>query len=509
MACRWARLISSVPADLATSQVVADSPQIAIIGGGLGGICMGIKLREAGYHNFTIYEKAGQVGGTWRDNTYPGIACDVPSHLYSYSFELNPDWSHAYSPGWEIQQYSEECVNKYGLARHLKLNTNIVQNEFREGRWRLSDSDGNSHTADVLVSAMGGLHLPQLPDIDGRESFAGPAFHSPRWDHDVDLSGKRIAVIGSAASAIQIVPSLAANAAQLYVYQRTPNWIIPRRDHAFSRPLRWIFRRVPGAARLYRWLLYWVAELRWPSFINDSLFNRLGRYLGVWHLRLQVSDPALRARLTPDYAMGCKRILRSDDYYPALQRDNVELVTDPITRIEADAVVTAGGRQAVDVIIYATGFDVFDIVGQTQFIGPGGDTLSERWSDSIKAHRTIAVPGFPNLFMLQGPNSALGHNSVIFMIEAQVRYVIACLDGMRQRDWKTMMPTEQAFADYQSDLTRRLDRMIWSSGCRSWYQDASGHVFTLWPHTCTTYWHRMRRPDFSEYEEFQGQFTKL
>jgi len=463
---------------------------------------MAIKLRQAGYRRIAVYEKAPAIGGTWRDNTYPGLACDVPSHLYSYSFELNPDWTHAYSPGWEIQEYCEHCVDKYTIREHIRLNSEVLCSEYRDGRWHLHLSDGTHHTADILISAMGGLHLPQLPDIEGRNSFSGAAFHSARWDHDVDLNGKRVAVIGSAASAVQIVPAIAAQVDKLFLYQRTPNWIIPRRDRAYSKLSRWIFSNIPGAARLYRWLLYWIAELRWPSFLRDSIFNRLGRYLGLFHLRRQIPDVALRARLTPDYVIGCKRILRSDDFYPALLRDNVELVTRGIVRIEPDAIVTADdARQVVDIIVYATGFDVFDIVGGTQIIGPGGESLSQRWRESITAHRTIAVPGFPNFFMLQGPNSGLGHNSVIFMLESQTRYVVECIEQMRERGWQSMAPRPEAFAKYQNELERDLGKMIWTGGCNSWYQDARGHVFTLWPHTCTTYWHRMRHPDFDEYQQ--------
>ncbi len=480
-----------------------DGPAIAVIGGGLGGLCSAIKLTEAGYRNVTVYEKAPRLGGTWRENTYPGIACDVPSHLYSYSFEINPDWSHAYSPGWEIQQYAERCAEKYGVSGRFELGCEIRRSEFVDGRWRLHAHDGRRFEADILISAMGGLHLPKLPDIPGRDEFSGVAFHSSQWNHEESLQGRRVAVIGSAASAVQIVPSIAADVSQLYLFQRTPNWIIPRRDRAYSRLTRWCFRHVPGLARLYRWALYWLAESRWVFFRRNSLVNRLGRLLGEFHLWRQVRDKALRAKLRPDYVIGCKRILRSDDFYPALARDNVELVTEGIDRITSSGIVTGEGRElAVDVIIYATGFDVYDIVGGTEIVGPGGESLADRWRERISAHRTIAVPGFPNFFMLQGPNSGLGHNSVIFMLEAQLRYITGCLDEMQERGWNTLVARDEAYERYQASITKNLEKMIWTGNCRSWYQDASGHVFTLWPHTCTTYWHRMRRPDMSEYQEY-------
>ncbi len=474
--------------------MTASAPRIAVIGAGLGGLCMAIKLREAGYSDCTVYEKAASVGGTWRDNTYPGIACDVPSHLYSYSFDLNPDWSHAYSPGAEIQAYTRACVDKYGIAGQIKLGTEIVRCRFDGRQWQLESAAGQTFTADVLISAMGGLHLPRLPDIDGRESFAGAAFHTARWDHDVDLDGKRIAVIGSAASAVQVVPEIAGQAGRLYVFQRTPNWIIPRRDKAYSAFRRMCLRKVPGLARVYRWVLYWLAESRWPAFRNDSLAGRLGKLWPLWHLRRQVSDKALRAKLTPDYPLGCKRILRSDDFYPVLLRDNVELVTEPIVRIEPGAIATADGRTTdVDVIVYATGFKVFDVTGGTEIVSAAGQSLAGRWARGIEAHRTVAVPGFANFFMLMGPNSALGHNSVIFMIEAQVRYIVQCLDAMRRRGWRTIEPRREAFERYESQLLEDLDKTVWTGGCSSWYQDSHGRVFTLWPHTATRYWQSLRK----------------
>lgn len=461
---------------------------------------MAIKLKQAGYDNFTIFEKAKTIGGTWRDNTYPGLACDVPSHLYSYSFELNPDWSHAYSPGWEIQDYCQHCTDKYNIRSHVLTGSEVKRCVRRDGKWHISTADDRAHTADVLISAMGGLHHPKYPDIPGRDTFCGISFHSSRWQ-ETKITGKRVAIIGSAASAVQILPQIAGEAASVCLFQRTPNWIIPRRDRAYGKLTRWCFRHVPGLARAYRWLLFLTAEARWPAFRADSLANRLGRWLGIWHLRRQVADKTLRAKLTPDYPVGCKRILRSDDFYPALQRENVELLTDGIDRIESDAVVTKDGtRHVVDVIIYATGFDVFHITGGTEFVGSHGQSLGEHWHERIAAHRTVTVPGFANFFMLQGPNSALGHNSVIFMIESQVRYIIECLARMRERGWSAIAPKVEAFEAYDKALMADLDKMIWPSGCNSWYQDAKGRVFTLWPRTCTRYWFTMRRPDMREYQ---------
>ncbi|MEN3975884.1 NAD(P)/FAD-dependent oxidoreductase [Emcibacter sp. SYSU 3D8] len=474
-------------------------PRVAIVGGGMSGLCMGIALRQAGLEDFVIYEKGANVGGTWWENTYPGVACDVPSHLYSYSFEPNPEWSHVYAPGGEIQHYFERCAGKYGLWPHIRVGREITEARFDEAasRWRLTTGAGEHDDADVLVSAIGALHVPNYPDIEGLDGFAGAVIHSAAWNQDADLSGKRVAVIGSAASAVQIVPSIVDRVAHLDLFQRTPNWIIPRLDRAYPASWKRAFRSVPFLGRLHRWQLYWMLESRWPLFLGRNRRNAQEKRLALRHLEAQVPDPDLRAKLTPDYPPGCKRILVSDDFYPALAREHVDLVTDPIARIAPDGVVTADGAlHRADVIILATGFRTTD-VPRTEIAGRDGLTLREAWQDGMAAHRTVAVPGFPNFFMLLGPGSGLGHSSIIFMVEQQVRYVLQCIWKLVER--RTIEPRPEAAAHFDAAMQRGLAGTIWQAGCNSWYQDQNGKITTLWPHSTLRYWWEMRKVRFGEY----------
>ena len=474
-------------------------PRVAIIGAGMSGLCMGIALRQAGMEDFVIYEKAANIGGTWRDNTYPGVACDVPSHLYSYSFAPNPNWSHVYAPGGEIQDYFERCATRYGLWPHIRLGREIDEARFDEttARWHLTTGAGQRDTANVVISAVGALHIPNMPEIDGLDSFAGQMIHSARWRGDMDLAGKRVAVIGSAASAVQIVPSIAGKVAHLDLFQRTPNWIIPRLDRAYPASWKRAFRAFPVTARLHRMQLYWMLESRWRVFLRAGPRNNRERRLALRHMETQVPDPALRAKLTPDYPPGCKRMLVSDDFYPALSRGNVDLVTEPIARAVPEGIVTADGTpHPADVIILATGFRTTDIP-RTEVTGRGGLTLRAAWKDGLAAHRTVAVPGFPNFFTLLGPNSGLGHNSIIFMVEAQVRYIMQCLWKLVEK--RSMEPRPDAAARFDAAIQRGLRHTIWQAGCKSWYQDANGKITTLWPHSTIRYWWDMRKVRFGEY----------
>ncbi len=478
------------------------APEVAILGAGLSGMCMGIQLKQAGIDSFTILEKTDNVGGTWRDNTYPGVACDVPSHLYSYSFELNPDWSRAFPPGWEIQGYCERTAAKYGLGPHLRFGSEVERVERRDGRWRIQLAGGEELAADVVVSALGGLHKPNVPKLPGLDGFAGVHFHSARWNHEHDLTGRRVAVIGSAASAIQVVPQIAPATERLFLFQRTANWIFPRNDRPYSERARRRFRRVPGLARLYRWMIYGLLEMRFPAFKKGSWMSRFVERQCRKHLEEVISDPELRARLTPDYPPGCKRILISDDFFPALERENVELVTSGIERIEPDGIVTADGQKhRVDTIVFATGFQPFNFLSPLEVVGPGGLALSEVWRDGIRAHRTLAIPGFPNFFMLLGPNSGLGHNSVIFMIESQVRYVVQCVRTLTKRRLASLAPRADAAQEFEAGIRQGMQKMIWEGSCKSWYQDPKGRVFALWPGSTIRYWWSMRRPRLDEYEQ--------
>jgi cation diffusion facilitator CzcD-associated flavoprotein CzcO len=474
-----------------------------IVGAGFGGLCTAIRLKQRGVENFVVLETASDVGGTWEANTYPGCACDVQSHLYSFSFEPNPDWSRVFSPQPEIWDYLRRCVDRYGLRQHLRLGTSLSEARFDEGsdEWRVVASDGGTWRARILVVATGGLSVPALPSIPGREQFAGESFHSARWPGDVELSGRRVAVIGTGASAIQIVPAIAEEAASVHLFQRSPPWILPRGDRRITRTERRLFRRVPLLRRLYRALLYLKLESRAFIFTVWPALTRLVAAMGRWHIRRSVADPSLRARLVPDYPPGCKRVLLSDDFYPTLERDNVTLVPLAAREITRNAVVAADGSAAeVDTIVYATGFQATSPIPPGLIIGRDGVDLTERWRDGAEAYKGMAVSGFPNLFILMGPNTALGHNSVVFMIEAQVHYLMRALTAMRTADATRVEVRPEVEAGWNERLQRRLARTVWSSDCRSWYKDARGRIVTLWPGFTVEYWLRTRHFDAPSYE---------
>ena len=475
---------------------------VAIIGAGLSGICLAVKLKDAGIGRFVLFEKAGEIGGTWRDNTYPGVACDVPSHLYSFSFAPKTDWSRRYAGQAEIRAYIEEVARRWDLHRHLRLNTELIEARFdgTAGLWRLQGRDGRTFAARALVSGCGQLNRPQIPDLPGREIFAGRQFHSARWDHRYDLAGKRVAVIGNGASAVQFIPEIAAKVARLHVFQRTANWIVPRDDRAYGDRARWIFRHVPGAVRLLRYLIYWSFEARFVAFAPDTRASRLAQGMALKHLHRQVADPRLREILRPDYPIGCKRILISDDYYPALQRPNVELVTAPIERLTPDGIVTAdGAARPVDAVIYATGFQSTSFLAPLELIGTGGAPIADTWRRGAEAHLGIAVPGCPNFFMMYGPNTNLGHNSIIFMIECQADYILACLRKLLGGGVAAIEVTEGAMARYRTRLDREMTGAVWAAGCRSWYKTAEGRITNNWPGFTVQYWWRTRRPDFAAF----------
>jgi cation diffusion facilitator CzcD-associated flavoprotein CzcO len=471
-----------------------------IVGAGFSGICAGIELRRAGIHDFVILEKASRIGGTWRENTYPGAACDVPSHLYSYSFEPNPRWSHTYGGQAEILAYLEHCVAKYRLAAYLRMDRHVGRAVFdeRSGTWRV-EANGETFVARSLVLGNGSLHVPQLPAIAGRDSFAGASFHSARWDHGYELAGKRVAVIGTGASAIQFVPAIAPRVAELHVFQRTPPWIIPKHDRAITRAEQWLFDRVPPAHWLRRTGLYWSLESRVVGFAFAPKINELIERFVLRDLVHHVPEPELRAKLTPDYRLGCKRVLISSDYYATMRRANVELITDHIEAVTPHGVRTADGRErAVDAIIYGTGFHVTDYLSAIEIVGRGGVALNDAWRTSPRNYLGINVAGFPNLFLLMGPNTGLGHNSMIFMIEAQARYARTAIETLRDRGlaYLDVRPdVERAFRD---ELARKMKHTVWTTGCRSWYQTPEGEVF-LWPGATFDYWWRTRRLALGNY----------
>jgi cation diffusion facilitator CzcD-associated flavoprotein CzcO len=471
--------------------------EIAIIGTGFAGLCMAIRLLQQGERRFVLLERAASVGGTWRDNHYPGAACDIPSHLYSFSFAPNPDWSRRYPTQPELKAYLEGIAARYGLLPYIRFEAEVLDARYDEAaqQWRLSTSQGEL-VARALVSAAGGLSEPKLPDIAGLDRFRGHSFHSSRWDHSYELLGKRVAVIGTGASAIQLVPEIAGLPAQLDIYQRTPSWIIPRLDRPYLPLERWMFRYLPLYRRLHRAWIYWMHELPALLFVVHPALMRLFQKIALAHLARQVPDPELRDRLRPRYAMGCKRILVSNDWYPALQKPGVSLITEGIREIRERSVVTTDGQEReVDCLVFATGFYATENPMSARIVGRGGKSLAEAWADGEEAYLGTAVKGFPNLFLLVGPNTGLGHNSMVFMIETQVTYLAHVLQRLRHTRGCLEVQPETHDA-YNRWLQEHLRGSIWATGCRSWYQHRSGKITALWPGFTFGFWWRARfRPE--------------
>jgi cation diffusion facilitator CzcD-associated flavoprotein CzcO len=483
---------------------VAPDHDVIVIGSGFSGLAMAYRLRRVGNEDFVILERGDSVGGTWRDNHYPGCACDIQSHLYSFSFAPNPEWSRMFARQDEIRDYLERCATEVGARPHLRLGVNVtaVKLDEESGLWRVEVNGSRTLTARVVISCMGGLSNPAYAEVPGLDRFRGPSFHSAEWDHSAELAGKRIAVIGTGASAIQFVPEIAPEAERLHVFQRTAPWVIPKRDRRIGRLERAIYRRFPSVQRAYRRLIYWALESRVVAFTAKPRILKLAGAVARLHIRRQIADPELRRRVTPSYVMGCKRVLISNDYYPALDRDDVELVTDAIARVTEDAVVTEGGREIpVDVIIHGTGFHVQDMLTGTSVQGRGGADLEAAWSEhGMQAHRGTAVAGFPNLFFLLGPNTGLGHNSIVHMIEAQAHYVTEALRAMDRRGAWSAEPRPEAQAGFNAELQGMLDGAVWSEGgCRSWYLDANGRNTTLWPDFTFRFREQTSRFDEREY----------
>ncbi len=477
---------------------------VLVIGAGFSGIGLAVRLQQAGIHDFLILEAESGVGGTWWLNRYPGCACDVQSHLYSLSFAARSDWSRQFPPRAEIQAALADLVDQQGLAGRILLNRRVVEARWdaHKACWRVLDAEGNSHQARVLVSAMGGLSRPARPNIPGLEDFSGPVIHSQRWPDDLDWQDQRVAVIGTGASAIQFIPRLQPGAAQLHIYQRSPPWILPKPDRPIQGWRRQLHARLPLYRRLVRLGLFVLLESRLPAFTRYPRLTAFHRWKARRHLHRQVGDAGLRARLSPEYAMGCKRVLLSNDYYPALAAANVELITSPIARVQADGVVDhAGHHRPADILVLATGFQAADPIPAGLIIGRDGLDLASAWQAGARAYKGSAVPGFPNFFTLLGPNTALGHNSVLLMIEGQIRYLISGLRWMKQQKLDWVEAREDATAAWDADLQQRLSRSIWRlGGCSSWYQHPnSGRIPTLWPRFTFTFRWLLRRFDPGAY----------
>lgn len=483
--------------------------EIAIVGSGFSGIGMGIALKKAGRQDFVILEKGADLGGTWRENHYPGAACDVPSNMYSYSFEPNPGWSRTYSPQAEILAYIRHCADKYGVTPHLQCNSELREARWSEDeqRWQLTLTDGRQLTARFLMSAIGGLSRPALPKVPGLEKFKGEMFHSADWKHDVDLNGKRVAVIGTGASAIQFVPQIQPKVGKLVLFQRTPPWLVPKVDMGIAPAVQSLFRRLPLAQRLTRNSIYWISEAFGLGFINPKLMAGI-ELMARRHLANQVSDPVLREKLTPKYTIGCKRVLFSNNYYPALSQPNVEVVAAGVKEVKANSVVAANGEEhEVDIIICGTGFDVQDPLGPLKVFDGEGKELREQ--GTLTAYLGVAAPRMPNMFFLLGPNTGLGHNSIIFMIEAQISYVMKCLEEVDRQRAATITVKEEAARDFYADVQRRMQRTVWvTGGCQSWYLNEKGENNTLWPGFTWQYWLETRKPEFRDFVLARAQVTQ-
>jgi cation diffusion facilitator CzcD-associated flavoprotein CzcO len=478
---------------------------VLIIGGGFSGLCMAIKLREAGMNSFLLIEKSDDIGGTWYDNRYPGCACDIPSHLYSFSFEPSPGWSRMYPGQQEIYDYLKRCVERYEIASNIRLNTRFHEAIWDEAEavWRVTAGEGMRIRARLIVSGIGGLHVPHYPELKGIGRFVGPAFHSSTWDHSVDLEGKNVAVVGTGASAIQFVPQIAPRAGKLYLFQRTPPWIVPRMDFAIAEKWKRRFRRFPLIMRAFRQLIFWRQEFRVLGFLGNRFVRRKATEIATHQLEKQVRDPKLRAALKPSYELGCKRVLVSDDFYPALTRPNVELVTDGIAEVREHSIVTADGvERPVDVLIFGTGFRATEALIGIRLVGRGGVEIHDAWRERMSAYLGVTVAGFPNLFLLLGPNTGLGHNSVVLMIEAQVRYVMSCLALMKRRRKRVLEVRPETQKQFVADIYRRLEGTVWQSGgCRSWYQDPrTGENTTLWPGSVIAYRRHTKSASPADYE---------
>jgi cation diffusion facilitator CzcD-associated flavoprotein CzcO len=481
----------------------SDELPIAIIGAGFAGIGMGIRLLKAGIRSFTIFERAGEIGGTWRDNTYPGAACDVPSHVYSYSFEPYPGWSRVFAESGEIQDYLLRVVDKWKLRPHLRLSTEIVEARFDEaqGSWLLTTGADETIRARVVVAAMGGLVDPALPDIKGLQGFAGEIFHTARWNHDYDLAGKRVGVIGTGASAVQVVPGIAREVASLSVFQRTPAWVMPKLDHRYSERAKRAFARFPLLLRTSRAVRYWLSELFGPMvFLDAPRLSRIGERASLAHLRRQVRDPELRAKLTPHFQLGCKRILISDDYWASFERENVHLITEPIAEIHRDGIETRDGvHHAVDAIVLATGFSVGLASAPFPIVGLTGRTLDDAWRGGAVAYKGMAVAGFPNWFILMGPNTGPGHTSVLVFTEAQIRHVAGAIRRLRDEGLRYLDVKQPVQDRYNLGIARRMRHMVWGSGCNSWYLSEDGSNHALYPGFAAEYALRTRRFRPSDY----------
>ena len=477
---------------------------IVIIGTGFSGLGAAMKLRAAGREDFVVLEKAADVGGTWRDNTYPGCECDIPSHMYSFSYLLNADWTKSFSGQQEIWAYLRTVADEQGIRPYIDFGVEVTGASWDEERrrWTIRTAGGEDYEARFVIAGVGGLHLPNIPDISGADSFAGPKFHSAEWDHSIDLAGKKVAVIGTGASAIQFVPIIAQEVSQLTLFQRTAPWVLPKKDKPAPQWRKRLFAQVPGVQRAYRDALYWGLEARAIAFNGHLDVLPVAEKMVKRQLTKTIPDPELRAQLTPDYRLGCKRVLQSNTYYPTFLRDNVHLNTDGVAEITADGVLDANGvLHEVDVIIYGTGFHVIDAFDYLDIKGKDGVDLAAQFREGgVETYLGMMIAGFPNLAFMLGPNTALGHNSVVFMIEQQTKYILRLLEEMDARGAVAAEPTRQAQDEFNAEIQRLVEKGIWTQGgCTSWYLDSHGKNRTIWPKFTFQYWWETRKVNAADF----------
>jgi cation diffusion facilitator CzcD-associated flavoprotein CzcO len=476
-------------------------PRVVIVGAGMSGVLMGIMLKRAGVETFEIFEKGPAIGGTWRDNTYPGLACDVPAYMYTYKFEPNTDWSHRFARGPEIQQYFEGVYAKYGLEKYVRCSKEVLSSVYEDGAWTVTTKDGQTTRADIVISAAGILHHPSHPEIEGLETFQGPRFHSARWDHGVDLKDKRVGIIGTGSTAAQIVSALAGKVRKLSLFQRTAQWIHPQYDTGYSEWSKRLLRRLPWLASLFHRLYSFFFGITFARVaVNDpKIMGPVG-----WNCRRMlatVKDPELRRKLTPNYSPGCKRLIFADDFYTAIQHPTSELVTEGIARIEPEGIRTRDGRlHELDVLVTATGFKAHSYMRPMKVIGAKGLDLDAVWAKGASAHRSVAIPGFPNFFMMIGPHSPIGNFSVIAISESQAAYIMSFVELFRRGQCTRMEARADAAARYNDDMRGAIKETVWvRGGCQSWYLDQSG-LPALWPWTFTRFRNEMKTPLLEEFE---------
>lgn len=482
------------------------NPSAIVIGAGMTGILVAIKLQQAGITNITVIEKKESIGGTWRENTYPGIACDVPSHAYTYSFAPNPNWSSHFPHGAEIHQYFSSVFTRFGIDKLTRFNETVTSCVYGDEshQWTVQTSKGDTLTADLLFSACGLLHHPKFPEVDGYDDFSGSKFHSAQWDHNVDLKGKRVGIIGTGSTAAQIIPELVKlEGTNVTVFQRTPQWTVSMEDRGFSDAEKLRFAKQPWRMKLIRWLSKTVYSLGTSALTGDGWFDRFCHKMMAKNsldtLNNSVQDPELRAKLTPDYKFGCKRVVITSKFYDAIQQPNAHLITDGIERFEANGIRTRDGElHQLDIIVMATGFDAAAFMRPMEFLGKNGLSIEQAWEHKMRAYCSMFIPEFPNFFLMLGPNSPIGNQSVIEISEHQTAYIMQLIDQWRSNKLDTIETTEQATTNWAAMIKERMGHTVWTSGCQSWYLDKDGDALA-WPDTWKRWITAMEKPTLEDF----------